>query len=744
MVFSAERAQFSSIKAVSPDYPLKGTLLVSDKPFVNGVPSLHGPGEGEVWLESRLLPSLDMQVGDKIDVGTGSFIVSRVLIKEPDRGGGFNNVGPRVMMNLADVPATEVVQPGSRLTYSLLVAGDRDELDGFAEWLGPLLGQDYRLMGVKQGVEGIGSALDRAERFLLLGSLLGVILAGVAIALSAQRYSNRHYDHVAILRTLGAGSARIDFIYCVIFLTIAVVSIIIGSSLGWFLQYIVAHVLAPFIPVTLPDPGFKPYLVGAVTAFICLGAFALPPLLKLRAISPVRVIQRDLGPQSTGEKAGWSFGVAGTLGLMWWFSRDLELTLLLFAGSTFAVVVLGLASLLLLRTGRIVGMQAGSIWRLALAGMQRRSRENSLQILVFGLAIMLLLILILVRTALVEEWRAQIPEGAPNHFVINIAPDEVEPITGLISRYQFRSQPLYPMISGRIISVNGLDAKSLDKSRRASNEENRGPGASSNRNLTWSEELPEDNLILSGTWWPVDYEGEALVSIERDLAIANGLKVGDVLLFGIRDSELSARIASIRSVQWDNMKPNFYIIFSPGALEDFPSTYMTSFFLARDQKLFLNDLLRSYPTITVLEVDAIIEQIKTIIAQVTIAIELVLVLILTSGCLVLLASIQASLDERIQQQAILRTLGASQRLVMGSLLVEFAILGLFAGILATLGAEVTVFALETQLFELDYSVHPMLWVIGPVFGACLIGLAGILATRKVVQTAPINILRELS
>jgi putative ABC transport system permease protein len=389
-------------------------------------------------------------------------------------------------------------------------------------------------------------------------------------------------------------------------------------------------------------------------------------------------------------------------------------------------------------------MQAGSIWRLALAGMQRRGQENSLQILVFGLAIMLLLILVLVRTALIDEWKAQIPDKAPNHFVINIAPEEVDPINDMLSDYQLGSQPLYPMISGKIVEVNGQSSAEMDATREAQDGEQRGPRAGSNRNLTWMQALPEDNQIVSGQWWPDDYQGEAQVSIERDLALSNGFKVGDRLKFMIRDSELDAQVTSIRSVKWDNMKPNFYIIFSPGALADFPSTFITSFFLEKDQKLFLNKLLGEYPTITVLEVDAIIEQIQTIINQVTLAIELVLSLIIVSGGLVLLASIQASMDERFQQHAILRTLGASQKLVLGSLLVEFSVLGFFAGILATLGAEVTVYGLVTEIFELEYTSHPWLWLLGPLVGTILIGVLGTVATRRVVQVPPITILRELA
>ena len=742
MVFSEERAQFTSVKAVDQHYPLRGKLIAGDEPFVRGAPVDTGPAPGEIWIESRLFPSLDVAPGDLLDVGVSSIPVTRVLIKEPDRGGGFSNAGPRVLMNMADVPATEVVQPGSRLTYRYLFAGDRERLAQFELWVKPRLGLGARIFGVKEGAEGIGNALDRGERFLLLGSLLGVVLAGVAIALAAQRYSLRHYDHVAIMKTLGATPRSVDLIFVTIFVTLGSTATLFGAAIGYGMQMGVARILAPYIPIELPDPSMRPVLLGLVTGFICLLSFALPPLLKLRSIDPVRVIRRDLGEASVADRMTYSFAVLGTLGLMWWYSQDINLTLIIFSGSVISLALLFGVAFLLLRSGRVLGMQAGSAWRLALAGMQRRGQENTMQILVFGLAIMLLLILYMVRTALITEWQSQIPPDAPNHFAINITPEDVQPIRTLFAENGVDSQPLYPMIRGRVSSVNGESASDRDKRLQHRGEE--APGSSSGRNLTWSGVLPDDNIVIAGEWWDQNYSGSPLVSLEKDLAYRNQLKVDDELVFTIQGREVQTRIASIRTVAWDNMQPNFYIIFAPGTLEDFPSTFMTSFHLEKEQKLFLNDLLNAHPTMTVIEIDALIEQVQRIISQVTLAIELVLVLIVGSGGLVLLASIQASMDERMKQHAILRTLGASRRLILGSLAIEFCALGFFAGILATVGSEITVFMLETEIFELDYQMNPELWVLGPVVGVVLIGAVGTVATRRVVDTPPASVLREFA
>ena len=743
MVFAEERAQFASVKAVDDNYPLRGKLITAPAPFVRGAPVEGGPARGEIWLESRLYPALDVEKGEELEIGVAMFPATEVLVKEPDRGGGFSSAGPRVMMHLDDVGATEVVQPGSRLSYRYLFAGEADALDELVEFAEATLGDRARVFGVKDGAESLGDALERGERFLLLGGLLGVILAGVAIALAAQRYSLRHYDHVAILKTLGATPDDVDGIFMIMFMVLGLSATALGSLVGFATQYGVVAILQPLIPIELPAPGARPVWVGLVTGLICLLAFALPPLLKLRSTEPVRVIRRDLDAPTASDRMTYGFAIGGTIGLMWWYSQDFWLTTLIFSGGVVAVVVLAVIAYMLLRSGRVLGMQAGSAWRLALAGMQRRGQENTMQILVFGLAIMLLLILFLVRTALIEEWRTQIPEDAPNHFAINISPEDVVPIRDLFAENNIKSQPLYPMIRGRIATINGTSTTERDEDLQDGPDEPDGPRASSGRNLTYATHLPDDNKIIAGEWWAPDYEGPVQVSLERDLAVRNNMKVGDELVFTIQGRELPATVTSIRSVAWDNMQPNFFIILSPGSLEDFPSTFITSFFLEKGDKPFLNDLLREYPTMTVIEIDALIEQVQNIITQVTMAIELVLVLILLSGGLVLLASIQASMDERFKQHAILRTLGAGQRLVLGSLAIEFCALGFFAGMLATLGAEITVFALETQIFELEYSVNPQLWVLGPLVGTILIGIVGTIATRKVVQTPPTVVLRGL-
>jgi putative ABC transport system permease protein len=520
---------------------------------------------------------------------------------------------------------TEVVQPGSRLSYRLLLRGPDATLETLREALP--LAPNYRWYGIRDSSQSIGAALDRAESFLLLGGLLGVLLAGVAVALSAHRYARRHYDHVAILKTLGAGPAQILRAFVLLLTVVGAVAVVLGLLLGTGLHLAMVAVLMGIMPVSLPMPSFRPFLLGGATGFICALAFALPPLLHLYNISPMRVIRRDIGSAPPSQIISYGAAAAGSLGLLLWYSNSLWLTLWTLGCSAAVLIAFTAMALVLLRGGRVLGMQAGSGWRLALAGLQRRRRENVAQILIFGLAIMLLLILVLLRTALLDEWSNQVPEDAPNHFVLNVTPDQVEELSSMLAAVTDSRGDLYPMVRGRVVAVDGVDADEWEQRQSASGDDvGDGPSLNSERNLTWMRELPPDNRVISGEWWS-DAAGSAdraLVSLEDDYAKNRGLGIGDRLTFDIAGRLVEAEVVNLRRLNWESMRPNFFIIFSPGALEDYAATYMTSFRLEADQKQFLNQLLSRFPTITVIEVDALIRQIQSIITRVTQAVELVL------------------------------------------------------------------------------------------------------------------------
>ena len=741
MVFAGDRNQLVSVKAVGDGYPLRGVLRIAAAPFAPGVVVVDElPAPGEVWLDSRLFPALGVVVGDIVTVGVAQLRVGRVLSDEPDRGGGFFDFGPRLLMRDVDVPRTEVVRPGSRISYRLLLAGSGEVLDQLRGELEGKLGTDYRWMGIRDSSASIGSALERAQAFLLLGGMLAVLLAGVAVALAAQRYARRHYDHVAILKTLGVTPAEIQWGYLALLAVIGGVSTVIGLVLGGVLHLLIVAALSAYMPLHLPLPGYKPLLVGAVSGCVCLAAFGLPPVMGLKSISPMRVIRRDLADAGVSRWLTYGCAALGTLVLLLWYTSSWRLTVWSVLGIGGISILFGGLAHLLLRAGRRVGMQAGSGWRLALAGLARRRGDSVAQILIFGLAIMLLLIMILLRTALLDEWRTQLPVGAPNHFLMNVAPEQVQPLQEMVNGRVERMGALYPMTRGRVVAVNGVATKTWEATRREPDSGD--PSLDSERNLSWTADLPANNTIEAGEWWSTSLVDPA-VSLEEGYARTAGIKIGDMMQFDIGGLPVNARVASIRRVEWNSMAPNFFMLFSPGALNDVPATYMTSFYLAPQQKPFLNELLAAFPTVTVIEVDQVMAQIQSIVNRVTQAVQLILGLVLVAGCLVLIASIQASGDERLREHALLRALGASRRLVRGALGVEFALLGVFAGAIAAFGAEATVFALNQQVFELSSRLHPWVWFTGPALGAAIVCGVGLWSTRALVASPPMLVLREL-
>ena len=813
MAFSDSGNMLVSAKAVSDTYPLRGEVIIADAPFIRGAPIQSGPQPGEVWLESRALPALGLEVGDSVYVGEAELTVSKIIIAEPDRSGGgmVDNAGPRLMLHMDDVAKTNVVQLGSRVSYRFLFAAEELlALDEFESWVNTEYEGEYRLRDVRDESEEVSEALSRAESFLLLGSLFAVLLAGVAIALTAKRYSERHYDYVAILKTFGCTSPQIGFIYLWIQALLAIVAVVVGSVLGWGVHHIILRALQTVITVELPAAGFEPFVVGAMTAVICLLSFALPPLLALRETPPLRVLRKDISQQKVGANVPYVFGIGGTIGLVYWYSQDAVLTsVLVVAVASIAILLSGL-SFLLLSSSSAVGMRAGSAWKLAMSAARRRRKQNVLQVMVFSVTIMSLLILGLLRTDLIADWQAQLPENTPNHFMMNISQPQIAGIEEFFEENGVQGNAFYPLISARVTKVNGAtpdpqedlesdaergtlagggnDAKDesakgaarvglsvgygqgetnsagsgFDSGSDAGSgagsgsgnessaseagdeaEEGEVRGRLSRRQVTWAAELPADNRVTGGQWWEATVE-PGFVSIEQDYADWLDIELGDVIEFEINAQTVSAEVSSFRSVRWDNMQPNFFIIFSPGTIDHLGATFLSTALMEREQKILLNELVQRFPTIVVIEIDALIEQIQNIIAQVTSAIELISVLVLVCGALVLLACVNATLDERFYENAILRTLGAGKRLIMTSLLIEFASIGLMAGLVATLGAEASLYYLQEQVFEQEFALHYWVWLAGPLAGMIIIGGLGVNSTRGVVNISPLNVLRRLN
>lgn len=736
MTFGANNEmQLASVKAASEGYPLKGELNVSEQAFAEGTPIAVGPEPGQAWVNSRLMASLNLNIGDVIGVGDGDFTVGKVLISEPDEAGNNFGLNPRVLINNTDVAATGAVQLGSRVRYSFLMAGD---VTNYYERWKDYPSEHHRWRNVEDASESVTSTLDRAESFLLLAGSLGVILAGVALALASKRYATRQLSHVALLKTLGLTPINISRLYAGNLFILGLAVVVVGLALGWFLHWAFLELFSGLLPRDLVAPTARPYLIGFLTGLLCLMAFAFPPVWVLRNTPPSRVLRSDVAGGTISQWRTTLLGTIAVIGLVLFYSGSPLITAALVLAGGFAIVGVTLLARLMIWTARRFGARFGTTWRLGLANLQRHGRQNSFQIMIFSMSLMLLFLLTLLRTSLLSEWENQLPEGTPNHFAFNIFENERPGIEDLLADNNVPATPFYPMIRGRLVAVNGEAMQDrLDRLNPDGDDFRR------ELNITWSDTLADDNEVVDGQWFDAADAEQSLVSVEREFADALEISIGDSFEFSFGGQPVTATVDNIRTVQWDSLAPNFYIIFSGPILDGAGAAYLTSFFLAPDQKPLLVDILSNYPTISVIEVDVILTQIQSIVAQVTLAIEFILGLVLVSGFIVLVASVQATLDSRLQESAILRTIGARARVVQGALAIEFIMLGALAGLLAAAGAEVGLYFLQTELLNMDFQPHFYLLLVGPIVGAALIGMVGMISTRKVVRVPPLTVLRRL-
>lgn len=742
MVFAGDEMHLASVKAVDQGYPLRGQFEVSKIPFAMNAADIEVasaiPDPGEAWVDSRLLPLLKIELGDKVAVGEYDLRITRVLIREPDSANPFSMTGARLIMNIADLEKTQVVQPGSRVDYQWLVASDdNNRLKSFIDDLKPQLSKHQRLVDINSAQERVGRTLDTSRQFLLLSAVIAVLLAGVAIAITARQFSARHTDQVALMKSLGASAGRIRSLYVSQLIFLGIIASLIGLFIGEFLQRSVAVSLQQVYQIRLGAANFYPYGLSFFSGILCLVFFALPALWHLPTIPPLKILRRELAVNMPQIWLQALLALLAVLVLVILFSRDIELALSI-SGALLAVILITIAAAygLLLLSKKMV-LHLGGFWRLAFANLQRQRGQSLVQILVFSIAIMLLFTLTIVRTSLIEEWKVQVPDEAPNHFLVNIPPAELQDVQAILAENQVRPEPLYPMMRARLTHINGVET--TEEQRSVANALRR------ELNVTWSDTLAEDNKIITGLWWDKWQRRAANlpgVSVEVDTAKEIGLNIGDKLQFSFGGLLLDAEVASFRSLDWRSMRPNFFFIFEPGSLDAYSPTFITSIYLPADQKSVINKLLLDHPTILVMELDRIIGQIRSIINQVSDGVLLVLWLTLIGGCLVLLAAVMGSIAARKQQAGLLRALGSPRSMIVGSICAEFAILGFLAGLIAIIGTEILLISLQTFVLETPMQPHYIYWLISPLSGAVFVSALGYICCRHTVTTPPAVVLRE--
>ena len=734
MVQGRDQARLAGIKAASAGYPLRGRLRIADAPYAADRPAAGLPGPGQAWVDARLAGELGLLPGKPVQVGERTLIVSAILSHEGERGGNFMALAPRLLMNEADLATTGLIQEGSRITWRLLLAGDPAALAGFRAWTEPRLGRGQKLEGLRDARPELRDTLDKAERYLGLAALLAVVLAAAAAQTILRRYVTRHFDQFALLRCFGGSRKRLFRLYLLQFAGLGLLAGLLGSGLGLLVQQILAALLGDALRLTLAPPSWRPFAIGTLAGLILVLAFSLPAMLRLAEVPALRVLRRDLGPPSSGHLAAHGIGLAVVAGLLFWQAGDARLGLIVVGG----LVAAGLAAVLLIRVLlaplTALACRLPPAPRLGLLALHRRGWETTLQVMALSLGLLAMLLLTLVRDDLLAAWQDKIPADAPNRFAINIQPDQVAPIRQWLTAHGVADAQLYPMVRGRLTAING---RPLDP--KAYTEERARHLAEREFNLSALADLPPDNAITAGQWWRPGAAGE--FSVEDGIAKTLAIRLGDALTFDAGGLPLMGRVSSLRKVDWDSFRVNFFVVAPPGALDGLQASHITAFRLPAGRATVLAELVAAWPNVTLIDVDAVMAEIRTLMDRVSQAVQVVFLFSLAVGLLVLASALYARRDERAREIGVWRTLGASRRTVRTALAVEFAVLGLLSGAVAAGAASTLAWLLAERVFELPHAIDPAIWLAGLAGGLALVMAVGLMATRGLLDASPLQALR---
>jgi len=733
-------AVLTDVKAVAPGYPLRGAVALVRPGTTERYDAQGTPKRGEAWIDTRLAERLDAGIGTPLAVGEATLTVTAILAQDPEIAGLTFAPGPKLLLDIDDVPATNLLQPGNRATWRLLVAEHQPgQVQRFQRWLTSELKPGQRVENVRDLRPEVRQTLERAERFLGLSALVAVLLAAVAVALAASRYLRRHLDAAAMFRCLGTSVGRTLALFVVQFAVLGIAATLVGIAAAVAGQQMLASMLAATFVEALPLPTLLPALKAFATGVLLLFGFALPPLVALANVPPLRVLRRDLPRPRAGGIVAYACGVAVVAVLIAWQAQEAQAAWIVLGGVAGLLASCAAIAWLLLALLKRVP-QRGVSWRFGLANLRRRALASSLQIGALALGLMSLLLLTVVRGDLLADWRASLPPDAPNQFLVNVLPDQVDDARGWLASTLNVAPQFKPMVRGRLVEVNG---RPLDTAQYAEPRARR--LAEREFNLSWTDRLPEGNRVVAGRFWGQEARGaDAGISLEEGIAKTLGVKMGDRLTFDAGGIRVAAPIANLRKVDWDSFRVNFFALFAPGALDALPATYIAAFRVPEGNSAWLGGLVQRYPNILSIDVAEILHQIQGIVDRVARAVEFVFLFTLAGGLLVLQAAIASTQDERRFDAAVMRTLGASQRQLQSAQATEFLLLGSLAGLIGAAGATALGYALAEQVFNIPFSANPLVWVYGIVGGALAVTLAGWIGTRATVNEPPLAVLRQLA
>jgi len=729
MVLGDGHSALAEVRVVSLGYPLRG------KVEIDGQETRTIPPPGTVWLAPRLMSQLGLKSGAAVTVGEKTLKVVAALTREPDQAGSLFNIAPRLLMNLADLPATGLLREGSRVHYRLSLAGEEGAVAAYRDWASQRLGRGERLESVADARPEIRTALSRAERFLGLAALTGMVLAAVAIALAVRRFVRRHLDNCAVMRCLGASQGQMLWLFVWQFAVLGLAAVVAGCGLGYAAQQVLAVRLGEVLALELPAVALLPAVLGAAAGMTVLIGVALPPLMQLKRVPALRVLRREIGlPRDSGLLVLVG-GVGAITALVLWQAGDAKLGGYVLAGLGGAVALSWLLAFGLVRLIARLPLEGRGAWRLGLANLLRRGQGSAVQAAAFGVGLTVLLLLSVVRGDLLESWQSALPLDAPNRFVINIQPDQRAALRDFFSRNGLADVALYPMVRGRLTAIGGKPVSAADYAA----DERAQRLVEREFNLSWAMQPPVDNRIVAGQWWQAGAPPQ--LSVEEGIAKTLGIAIGDKLTYEVAGSRFEATVTSLRKVAWDSFQVNFFVMASPGVLEKFPASYITSFYLPPAREALLDGMVREFPNFTVIDVAAVMNEVRRIMAQLAATLGFVFLFTWAMGFVVLFAAIASTNDERIVEAAVMRTLGAPRRVILASQFAEFAGIGLLAGLVAALGASGLEWVLSVKVFQLPYAFNPWLLAV-PLGGSLLVGLVGVLGSRGALTHPPLEVLRD--
>ncbi len=738
-VGATERLELGEVRALAAGYPLRGEFRIDAGDGVErSAPGV--PAAGSAWLSRAGAERLGARIGDHIVVGDARLRIVALVLQEPDAGIDYFNVAPKLFMALADLPATGLVQEGSRIGHRLVVAGAAPAVAGFVQRAQASKVRRLRVETAGDARPEIRSALDRAGQFLGLAALVSVVLAAVAVAMAARRHSARHLQGAAVMRCLGASQRTLVGIHVGELALLGLLACAIGIVIAFGLQWAVGAWLSERLGLAIPPASWRPALEGLGVGMLVLLAFGAPPVLALRRVPALRVLRRDLDPT---EPSAWLVAIAGLGGLaalLWWKAGSATLGLTMLAGIVVTLLVLALlAGAMILLVRRLRTRLRGAL-RYGLANVSRRAGTSIAQVSALGLGLMALLLLTFVQRDLLDRWQRTLAADAPNRFIINVQDDQLQAVRGFIAAQGMAAPTLYPMVRARYLALNGRAVRAGDYEEEGERAQRM---AEREFNLSTADALREDSTLIAGEFWPQAGPRDAQLSVEEDFAKRLRWNLGDRVRFDIAGQVLEARITSLRKVDWESFQPNFFVLVSPAALRGMPASHITAVQVPATKPRFTVDLVSRFPNLTVIDVDAVLKQVRSTADQVATVVRVVFWFSFAAGVLVLLAAVSASQDERLQEGAVMRVLGARARQLRLAQASEFAAIGLLSGLVAAVAASVLAGVIATRVFNLPWSADWKMAATGGALGMFAALAAGLLATRRVLHAPPAVTLRTL-